>query len=126
MANRPLGLSTLGLRAGWGMQGNQAVRAYGTQLLLRADNGARYPFGDQVRTGLVAAQVANPDLKWETSTQINLGIDYGFANDRFTGVLDLYQKNTKDLLLDVCAKTGSLHWMPGWPSSPAGVPFAIC
>ena len=101
MRNRPLGLSMLALRAGWGKQGNQAVRPYATQLLLKADNGARYPFGNTITTGLVAAQVENPNLKWETSEQVNLGIDYGFAYDRFTGVVDLYQKNTHDLLLDV-------------------------
>jgi iron complex outermembrane receptor protein len=96
-----LPFSSLNLRAGWGRQGNQAVRPYATQLLLRANNAARYPFGDAVITGFAATQVANPDLKWETSEQVNVGIDYGFANDRFTGVIDLYQKDTKDLLLDV-------------------------
>ena len=101
MQGRPMGLSTLALRVGWGVQGNQAVRPYGTQLLLRANADARYPFGTALTTGLVASQVANPDLKWETSEQFNFGIDYGFANDRFTGIIDLYQKTTKDLLLDV-------------------------
>ena len=93
--------STLALRAGWGRQGNQAVQPYGTQLLLRADNSAIYPFGQSLVTGLVAAQVANPDLKWETSEQTNVGLDWGIKGDRFTGVLDLYQKKTKDLLLRV-------------------------
>ena len=93
--------STLALRAGWGRQGNQAVQPYGTQLLLKADNGSKYPFGSGVTTGLVAAQVANPDLKWETSEQTNIGIDWGLRGDRFTGVLDFYQKTTKDLLLRV-------------------------
>jgi TonB-dependent starch-binding outer membrane protein SusC len=101
MASKPFGLSTLALRAGWGRQGNQAVRPYGTQLLLRADNGARYPFGSTITTGLSASQVANPDLKWETAEQVNVGVDYGFANDRFTGLVDFYQKKTKDLLLEV-------------------------
>src|SRR5678815_2903630 len=71
MQDRPLGLSTLALRAGWGIQGNQSVRPYGTQLLLKADPNARYPFGSGLTTGLSAVQVANPDLKWETSTQLN-------------------------------------------------------
>jgi iron complex outermembrane receptor protein len=101
MQSKPLGLSLLALRAGWGVQGNQSVRPYGTQLLLRASADARYPFGSGLTTGLTAAQVANPDLKWETSTQTNFGIDYGFKNDRFTGVIDLYQKTTKDLILEV-------------------------
>jgi iron complex outermembrane receptor protein len=93
--------SNLALRAGWGRQGNQAVRPYGTQLLFRSNNDARYPFGNTLINGFAATQVANPDLKWETSEQINVGFDYGFANNRFTGVLDFYQKDTKDLLLDV-------------------------
>ena len=101
MSNRPFGLSTLALRAGWGIQGNQSVRPYGTQLLLKSDPNARYPFGTTLTTGLSATQVANPDLKWETSNQVNFGIDYGFKNDRFTGVIDFYQKKTKDLILEV-------------------------
>lgn len=101
MQSKPLGLSLLALRAGWGIQGNQSVRPYGTQLLLRASSDARYPFGSGLTTGLTASQVANPDLKWETSTQTNFGIDYGLKNDRFTGVIDLYQKTTKDLILEV-------------------------
>jgi iron complex outermembrane receptor protein len=93
--------STLALRAGWGRQGNQAVQPYATQLLLKADNGSKYPFGSTITTGLVAAQVANPNLKWETSEQTNVGVDWGIKSDRFTGVLDFYQKTTKDLLLRV-------------------------
>jgi TonB-dependent starch-binding outer membrane protein SusC len=100
-SDQPLGLSAFSIRAGWGKQGNQAVRPYGTQLLLRANNNARYPFGTSITTGLLASQVANPDLTWETSEQVNLGIDYGFDNDRFTGTLEFYQKTTKDLLLEV-------------------------
>ena len=93
--------STLALRAGWGRQGNQAVQPYATQLLLRTDNGAKYPFGTGVTPGLSAVQVANPLLKWETSEQSNVGIDYGIKSDRFTGAIDFYQKTTKDLLLTV-------------------------
>ncbi|MEO8561347.1 MAG: SusC/RagA family TonB-linked outer membrane protein [bacterium] len=99
MRGKPL--SSLALRAGWGRQGNQAVQPYGTQLLLRTDNGARYPFGSTVTTGLSAAQVENPDLKWETSEQTNVGVDWGIMNDRITGVFDVYQKTTKDLLLTI-------------------------
>jgi TonB-linked SusC/RagA family outer membrane protein len=100
-AGRPLSLSTFAIRAGWGRQGNQAVDPYQTKLLLRADPGAVYPIGNVLQTGLRAAQVGNPDLKWETAEQVNVGIDYGFLNDRFTGVIDIYQKTTKDLLLEV-------------------------
>jgi TonB-dependent starch-binding outer membrane protein SusC len=93
--------STVALRAGWGKQGNQAVAPYQTQLLLRADPGANYPIGNVITSGLRAAQVGNTELKWETAEQINFGIDYGLMNDRFTGVIDIYQKTTRDLLLEV-------------------------
>ena len=93
--------STLAVRAGWGRQGNQAVQPYATQLLLKTDAGAKYPFGTGVTTGLSAAQVQNPDLKWETTEATNVGLDWGLRSDRFTGVIDLYQKTTKDLLLTV-------------------------
>ena len=93
--------SSLAFRAGWGRQGNQAVQPYATQLLLKTDAGAKYPFGTGVTTGLSAVQVQNPDLKWETSEQTNLGIDWGIKNDRITGAIDFYQKTTKDLLLTV-------------------------
>jgi iron complex outermembrane receptor protein len=99
--SKPLGLSTFSVRAGWGMQGNQAVREYGTQLLLRANNDARYPFGSGITTGLLATQVANPDLKWEISEQVNLGIDYGLRDDRITGTIEVYSRETTDLLLEV-------------------------
>jgi iron complex outermembrane receptor protein len=93
--------STLAVRAGWGRQGNQSLDPYATQLLLRTDAGARYPFGGTVTTGLSASQVANPDLKWETSEQTNVGLDWGIRSDRITGGFDLYQKTTKDLILTV-------------------------
>jgi iron complex outermembrane receptor protein len=99
MKNTPF--STLSLRAGYGLQGNQAVRPYATQVLIRTDAGARYQFGNALQTGFVAATNANPDLKWETSAQANLGLDYGFANNRITGTVDLYEKRTRDLLLEV-------------------------
>jgi iron complex outermembrane receptor protein len=94
-------LSTLKIRAGYGLQGNQAVRPYATQVLVRTDAGARYLFGNALQTGFVAATNENPNLKWETSGQANVGIDYGFANNRFSGVVDFYQKNTRDLLLEI-------------------------
>ncbi|MFL5617526.1 MAG: SusC/RagA family TonB-linked outer membrane protein [Gemmatimonadaceae bacterium] len=94
-------LSTLALRAGWGRQGNQSLQPYATQLLLKTDAGGRYPFGGTITNGLSATQVANPDLKWETSEQTNLGVDWGLRSDRITGSVDVYQKKTKDLILTV-------------------------
>jgi TonB-dependent starch-binding outer membrane protein SusC len=93
--------SNLSVRVGYGVQGNQAVGPYQTQLLLSTSAAATYPFGGSVITGFGATQVANPDLKWETSTQTNVGVDWGIKSDRITGTFEIYQKKTKDLLFRV-------------------------
>jgi len=97
----PMGLSSLALRVGWGKQGNQSIAPYQTLLLLKADPSALYPFGGVITSGLAAAQVGNPSLRWETATQTNLGLDFGLKNDRITGSVEIYQKNTSDLLLRI-------------------------
>lgn len=51
------------------------------------------------------ARDANPELKWEEKTEINLGVDYGFFNDRLTGALDLYTRNINDFILEVPVPT---------------------
>lgn len=93
--------SELRLRAGWGKQGNPAVPPYSSLILLGADGGSRYAFGDQPVTGVTPQRNANPDLKWEETAQTNIALDYGFMNNRFNGSLEYYVKNTHDLLLTV-------------------------
>lgn len=93
--------STLALRVGYGTQGNQAVAPYGTETLVNPDAGARYPYGGTANTGFVPTRNANPNLKWETSQQLNAGLDYGLLQNRLNGSIDFYNKNTKDLLLDI-------------------------
>ncbi|MBC7896133.1 MAG: SusC/RagA family TonB-linked outer membrane protein [Cytophagaceae bacterium] len=89
------------VRAGYGLQGNQAVAPYSSLILLEPSNGARYPFGSTVVTGVVPTRNANPLLKWEQTAQTSAAIDYAFANNRFSGTVEYYQKNTEDLLLTV-------------------------
>jgi len=93
--------SELRLRAGWGKQGNPAVPPYASLILLAADGGSRYVFGEQAVTGFSPTQNPNPLLKWEETTQTNVALDYGFMNNRFTGSIEYYVKNTNDLLLRV-------------------------
>jgi len=78
---------TLKLRASWGQTGNSEFPAGAAQF--------RYGFGQQT-IGL--ENVANPDLKWETSTTLNVGIDFGILNNRVYGSLDYFNKSTTDLL----------------------------
>lgn len=83
--------NTLSLRVGWGQTGNQEFPAGAAQ--------ERYAFGDNTDfDGL--ENVANPDLKWETSTTLNVGIDYAFLDAKFTGSLEYFNKETEDLLFN--------------------------
>ncbi len=101
MRNAPLGLSDLRLRVGFGLQGNPGVPPYASQILLGTPSGARYIFGETAVTGVIPTSDPNPNLKWEQTSQYNFALDYGFSNNRFTGTLEYYVKNTKDLLLTV-------------------------
>ncbi|HRO46716.1 SusC/RagA family TonB-linked outer membrane protein [Agriterribacter sp.] len=92
--------SELKLRASWGKTGNQAIGPY--QSLATVMSGYNYPYdGNGVANiGFALGRPANPDLKWETTTQTNFGIDAGFFEDRLTLTADIYKKVTKDLLLN--------------------------
>lgn len=89
----------LKLRASWGQTGNQAVGAYAT-LLRYANESATFNLGSNVPT-LRYDQPANEDLKWETTTQVNAGIDVGFVNNRINLSFDYFNKDTRNLLLGV-------------------------
>ena len=103
-----LPFSQLKLRAGYGLQGNQAVAPYQSLPILAPDGGARYIFGGTVLTGIVPTVNANPLLKWEQSKQANVAFDYGFHDGKFSGSLEYYTKTTSDLLLTVpVSQTGA-------------------
>ncbi len=93
--------SELRLRAGWGKQGNEAVPAYASLIILAPSDGDSYPFGDSKTVGVAPTRAANPELKWEETTQWNIGVDFGFSDNRFSGSVEYYVKNTDDLLLSV-------------------------
>ena len=92
-------LSTLKLRASWGQTGQQGVGGYYDTFATFYTNqlGSLYQFGGRTITPITALGY-NADLKWETTTTYNLGLDFGFWNDRLTGNIDVYQRDTKDLL----------------------------
>jgi iron complex outermembrane receptor protein len=95
----PSYISDLRLRAGWGKQGNAAVRPYQSLLLL--GTVTRYSFGNSQVTGVSQTQNPNPNLRWEETEQYNVAVDYGLMNNRFTGSIEYYVKNTEDLLLEI-------------------------
>jgi TonB-linked SusC/RagA family outer membrane protein len=89
-------LSDLKVRAGWGQVGNQAISAYQTFANYGGVTLASEENGTEI--GFAPSNIANPNLIWETTTQINVGLDFGFLNNRFTGAIDVYSKETDNLL----------------------------
>ena len=97
--------SNLKLRAGWGMTGNQAIRPYQTITTYAVDLYANPD--NSTGNAFVPANIANPDLTWETTTQLNVGVDMGFFKNRLTATVDLYNKETVDLLQQVALPTST-------------------
>jgi TonB-linked SusC/RagA family outer membrane protein len=87
-------LTFLKMRASWGKTGNAEIGNFSSLNLYGATAYAGIP-------GITQAQLGDPNLKWETTTQRNLGLDFGLLKDRITGEFDWYNKNTEDLLLTV-------------------------
>ena len=99
-------LSNLKLRLGWGMTGNQSISAYATQ---NTYGNVEYATGGGQNTvGLHPSKIANPDLKWEATTQYNAGIDFGILKNRLTLSVDVYHKETNDILqsMNTAVSTG--------------------
>lgn len=93
-------LSNLKLRVGWGATGNcNTYKYYPSLELYNIDQN--YAFNNSLDNPAVYyAQIANKNMKWETTYQTNIGLDFGFFNNRINGVVEIYDKQTKDLLLD--------------------------
>ncbi|MEL7425445.1 MAG: SusC/RagA family TonB-linked outer membrane protein, partial [Bacteroidota bacterium] len=90
--------SQLKVRLSWGQVGNQAIGNYNS--LSTYTQGQNALLGGAQQQGTIATRIANPDLKWETTTQTNLGIDFGLWEGRLTGSADYFVKNTTDMLYD--------------------------
>ncbi|MEP7106980.1 MAG: TonB-dependent receptor [Ferruginibacter sp.] len=91
--------SDLKFRASWGITGNQAISPY--QTLARISSGGNYPYNGTNGTelGFFILNSPNPSLKWESTTQQNIGIDFGLFKGRLNVTADYYIKKTKDLLM---------------------------
>lgn len=93
-------ISTLKLRGGWGITGQQNIGIYPSiPLYLASNTTAQYQLGNTFYT-TYRPQKYNSNLKWEQTTTVNAGLDYGLFNNRFTGSVDVYKRTTKDLLLE--------------------------
>lgn len=86
-------ISNLGLRASWGITGNQEFPAGASQ---EQFNSGSY-------SSIGQSNVANPDLKWEQTAQVNIGLDFALLKNRIYGSIDYYHKNTTDILFQSTA-----------------------
>ncbi len=97
-------VSTLKLRLSAGLTGNQDGLGFGNFVVRQRYNGLGLGNieNDASRingAGLGIVSAFNPELKWESTLDFNLGLDFGFNNDRFSGSVDVYRRDTRDLLL---------------------------
>lgn len=116
-------INTLKLRFGFGTTGNSAVSPYATKgdiiSVFLPFNGMSNQMGYTTNEPYYSASqlsMANPLLGWEKTTQYNVGIDFGFYNNRISGSLDAYRSYTSDLLMSVNIPT-----LTGFPSTIANI-----
>lgn len=99
--------SNLKLRMSYGETGNQGIGAYRTLAVLQAAN---YPYNGTLSSGFSMIDwrgPQNPELKWETTAQVNAGIDFGWLDNRLQLTVDYYYKKTRDLLQMVTIPSSS-------------------
>jgi TonB-dependent starch-binding outer membrane protein SusC len=89
--------SNLKLRTSFGSAGKESISPYNTLAVL---NNNILVFNDVQTIGIQRGRPANPDLKWETTDQLDIGLEFGLLNNRITGEIDYYYKKTRDLLLN--------------------------
>ena len=101
-------LSDLKLRASWGVNGNSNIPANGVFTIF--DNDYRYTSymisgadNGNMPSGYRATHTGNPNLRWESTTQTNFGLDFGIFNNQLTGSVDIFKKVTEDMLWEQAA-----------------------
>lgn len=105
-------ISLFKLRAGIGQLGNQEIGDFSYATLVKP--AGNYPFGGNSNAGNAISALGNPNVRWETSTQTDVGLDIGLFNSAFTVSADYYIKNTSGVLLP-----------PAKPSSTGGAGSAF-
>ena len=99
-------ISDLKIRASYGVTGNQEIGSYNSISTLGASSSG-YLIGGNRITIVLPQQYANPDLKWEQTAQFDIGVNFGFFDQRIFGSFDYYRKKTSDLLLQIAVPSPS-------------------
>ena len=132
-------IDDLKLRASWGQTGNQAISNYARYGLYAATYGGErnestaydlYLQGSGIfPSGYRATQAQNDDLKWETTEQYNVGLDFTFFNNSLYGTADAYIKEVKDMLINPAylgsMGEGGASWLNGPSLKNWGMEFAL-
>ena len=136
-------ISNLKLRVGWGQTGNQEIDNYANRTLIYANyigetgaginTGTAYDITGSnsgiLPSGYSLTQRANDEIKWETTTQTNIGLDFGFYNQAIYGSIEAYLKNTEDILVKPpylgAIGEGGDHWVNGASMENKGLELAI-
>ena len=137
-------IDDLKIRASWGQTGNQEIannarytiyvpkygvsesggQSYGTSYDIAGTNG-----GGILQSGFKRNQIGNDDLRWETTTQTNIGLDFTFLNESLYGAFDYYWKNTKDILVQMegiaAMGEGSSQWINAGAMKNNGFEFNL-
>lgn len=113
MQNQAL-ISNMKLRLSYGETGNDSVDPYSTSANISSTT--YYMFGSSVANGNVPGSLGNSSLGWETTSEINVGLDLGFLNNRFSGSFEYYNRLTEDLIMNKLIATHT-----GYSSVPANV-----
>jgi len=97
--------SNLKLRAGWGRTGNQEIPSKITQALYTTSvtSTNSYPLSatGPYPAGTIFNRLANPNIQWEVSSQTNVGLDFGFLGGKLNGSIDVFNKTSSNILLEV-------------------------
>ncbi|MEZ4898767.1 MAG: TonB-dependent receptor [Saprospiraceae bacterium] len=100
MSSIPL-LSRLKLRASWGQIGNDKIGAYAGRPTVTSNLIAVFGRNEQIQNGASIVSLANPDIRWEETTQSNAGFEFGMLDNRLQGNIDYYVRTTNDILVNV-------------------------
>lgn len=97
----PYWFNTAKLRFSWGQNGNDNIGDFRYTVLTSSNNNYIFGEDENIIIGTKASGLANPDLKWETSTQTDIGIDLGFLSNSLTFTIDWFRKVTSGMLMEM-------------------------
>lgn len=103
-------VSALKFRVGWGVTGQQAIGSnypYLARYSLATGESSRYNMGSDGKAYFLSPSTYDEEIKWEETVTMNAGVDFGFFNDRINGNVDVYKRNTRDLLNNVTLPLGA-------------------